>query len=194
METNQATGLRLPEVEAARAAHGSNALPQPRGKGFFLRLLENLSDPIIKILLIALAVNMLFLFRGEGWFETAGIALAVFAAALISTLSESSSENAFLRLQQEAARITCRVRREALLKEIPAEELVVGDLCCWKREKASPPTAFWSRASFIATSLPLPARAARSANGRPRRRIPPSGIPQARTCCCAGQALPQERA
>lgn len=128
METNQATGLRLPEVAAARAAHGSNALPQPRGKGFFLRLLENLSDPIIKILLIALAANMLFLFRGEGWFETAGIALAVFAAALISTLSESSSENAFLRLQQEAARITCRVRREALLKEIPAEELVVGDL------------------------------------------------------------------
>ena len=30
METNQATGLRLPEVEAARAAHGSNALPQPQ--------------------------------------------------------------------------------------------------------------------------------------------------------------------
>ena len=83
METNQATGLRLPEVEAARAAHGSNALPQPRGKGFFLRLLENLSDPIIKILLIALAVNMLFLFRGEGWFETAGIALAVILGAAL---------------------------------------------------------------------------------------------------------------
>lgn len=35
METNQATGLRLPEVEAARAAHGSNALPQPGARAFF---------------------------------------------------------------------------------------------------------------------------------------------------------------
>lgn len=128
METNQATGLRLSQVAEARAQFGSNALPQPRGKGFGARLLENLSDPIIKILLIALAVNLLFLFRGEGWFETAGIAAAVFTAALISTLSESSSENAFLRLQQESAKITCRVRREALLQEIPAEELVPGDL------------------------------------------------------------------
>lgn len=128
METNQTTGLRLSQVAEARAQFGSNALPQPRGKRFGARLLENLSDPIIKILLIALAVNLLFLFRGEGWFETAGIALAVFAAALISTLSESSSENAFLRLQQESSKITCRVRREALLQEIQAEELVPGDL------------------------------------------------------------------
>lgn len=128
METNQATGLRSFEVAAARETYGSNALPLPRRKAFAARLLENLSDPIIKILLIALAVNLLFLFRGEGWFETAGIAAAVFAAALISTLSESSSENAFLRLQQDASRTTCRVRREALLQEISAEELVPGDL------------------------------------------------------------------
>ena len=57
-----------------------------------------------------------------------GIALAILAASLISTLSEYSSENAFVRLQQEAAKTTCRVRREGLLREVPAEELVEGDV------------------------------------------------------------------
>ena len=42
METNQATGLRLPEVEAARADHSNNTPPQPQGKGFFLLLFETL--------------------------------------------------------------------------------------------------------------------------------------------------------
>ena len=78
-------GLSRAQAEHNRAAFGTNGLTLSRRTSFFKKLLESLSDPIIKILLAALAANLLFLFRGEGWFETVGIALAVFLASFIST-------------------------------------------------------------------------------------------------------------
>ena len=121
-------GLSRAQAEHNRAAFGTNGLTLSRRTSFFKKLLESLSDPIIKILLAALAANLLFLFRGEGWFETVGIALAVFLASFISTLSEYSSEAAFSRLQEEAASLTCRVRREGRTVTLPCGELVREDL------------------------------------------------------------------
>ena len=126
--TDLKVGLMQRQVEERLARGLGNGLSAPKSTGFLSKLLDNLGDPIIKTLLAALAVNVLFLFRGEGWFETAGIALAILSASLISTLSEYSSENAFARLRQEAARSTCRVRREGLLREVSTEELVEGDV------------------------------------------------------------------
>ncbi len=126
--TDLQLGLRQEEAEKLLENGRGNRLSARKTPGFLTKLLENLSDPIIKILLAALAVNVLFLFRGEGWFETVGIALAILAASLISTLSEYSSENAFAKLQAQAARANVRVRREGLLREIPLDELVEGDI------------------------------------------------------------------
>ena len=121
-------GLSAPEVQQSREIFGRNGLTPQKGTGFFRMLLESLSDPILKLMLAALAANVLLLCRGQGWFETAGIALAVFLASLISTLSEHSSERAFRHLQEEAARSTCRLRREGRTVTLSVEELVRGDL------------------------------------------------------------------
>ena len=121
-------GLSAAEVRQSRETFGSGVLTVQKGTGFFRKLLESFSDPILKLMLAALAVNVLLLCRGEGWFETVGIALAVFLASFISTLSEYSSERAFRRLQEEAARSTCRARREGRTVTLPIEELVRGDL------------------------------------------------------------------
>ncbi len=121
-------GLSAQEVRQSRDTFGSNGLTPQKGTGFFRKLLESLSDPILKLMLAALAANVLLLCRGQGWFETAGIALAVFLASFISTLSEYSSERAFRRLQEEAARCTCRVRRDSRTVTLPTPELVRGDL------------------------------------------------------------------
>ena len=37
--------------------------------------------------LLALAVNIIFLFRNQNWFETMGIAIAIALATLVSTIS-----------------------------------------------------------------------------------------------------------
>jgi len=129
------SGLTAAEAEESRRLHGSNQLTVRKGKSFFRQFLSNLGDPIIKILLAALGLNLLFaLGGGADWFETGGIALAVLLATLISTLSEYGSENAFKRLTEECGRISCRIlrRREGALRAEPSQmaigEVVVGDL------------------------------------------------------------------
>ncbi|MGI6270542.1 MAG: calcium-translocating P-type ATPase, PMCA-type [Candidatus Howiella sp.] len=121
-------GLTNKEVEKSRAAHGSNQLSARPVRGFWSRFLESFGDPIIKILLISLALNLLFLFRGADWYETAGIALAVFLATFVSALSEYGSESAFEKLREDASRAECRVIREGKTLVIPTAELVVGDM------------------------------------------------------------------
>ena len=121
-------GLTPAQVEQSRKQHGSNQLTQKKRNSFFRQFLSSFGDPIIKILLIALAVNVLFLFRHFDWYESAGIALAIFLATFVSTLSEYGSESAFEKMQEDAARITCRVRRSGGVVPLPIGEIVQGDL------------------------------------------------------------------
>ncbi len=121
-------GLTEEQVRASRKKYGANLLSRKKRKSFFLQFLSSFGDPIIKILLVALAINVLFLFHDADWFEAVGIAVAIFLATFISTLSEYGSESAFLELQRNAANISCRVQRAKGASEIPVGELVVGDL------------------------------------------------------------------
>ena len=125
------------EAAASRLRHGDNTLSVKGKKSFIAQLLGNLNDPVIRILLGALIINILFSLTGGGgdWVETAGIALAVLLASLISTLSEYGSEAAFARLSAECGQATCRVRRRERdtdggesVREIPLAEVAVGDL------------------------------------------------------------------
>ena len=120
-------GLTEREVETSRRLNGSNSLSPKKRTSFIRRFLEAFSDPIIKVLCAALIINLLFCLRGEGWFETAGIALSIFLSSFVSTLSEYGSESAFLRLQAEAGESFSRVMRGGKLCEIPCGEIVVGD-------------------------------------------------------------------
>jgi len=135
-------GLSEEQVEASRKKHGENKLSRTRRKSFLRRFVENMGDPVIKILLCALAVNIVFMFRDADWFETVGIAISVLLATLISTISEHGSQAAFEDLARESAGAKCRVRRiddksgREFIKEIPVSEVVVGDtvlLCAGER-------------------------------------------------------------
>ena len=126
--TTVAPGLTEEEVLVSRREHGANILSQQKRRSFARRFLSNLGDPVIKILLCALAINLIFMFRRSDWFETAGIAISVFLATFISTLSEYGSEAAFSRLNEENERVLCRVRRNGTIYEIPLDEIVVGDI------------------------------------------------------------------
>ena len=121
-------GLTEHQVALSRKEHGSNALTRKKRQSFLRQYLSNFGDPIIKVLMVALGINVLFLFRNHDWYESAGIALAVFLATFVSTLSEYGSESAFEKLQEEAGRIVCRVRRSGRLYSVALDEIVVGDI------------------------------------------------------------------
>ena len=74
-------GLNDKEVLELRKKYGSNEITRKKGSTFFKILLEYLSDPIIKILLIALSIKIVFLFKNFDWYETLGIVIAIFLAS-----------------------------------------------------------------------------------------------------------------
>ncbi len=121
-------GNRKEEVEINRKKYGTNKISNVKKNSFFKLLLESLGDPIIKILLVALAIKIVFLFRDFDYFETLGILIAIFLASFISTISEYGSEAAFRRLQEESSKLKVKVIRDFILQEIPIDDVVVNDI------------------------------------------------------------------
>jgi len=121
-------GLTTQQVKESKAKHGDNRLTELETESFWSKFLGNLGDPIIKILCVALAINVVFAFLGQTeWYEPIGIAMAVLLATSISTYSEHRNENAFQKLQGEASQIICKVYRNGVIVEIPIDDLVVDD-------------------------------------------------------------------
>ncbi len=121
-------GLNDNEVIKSRAEHGTNEITKVKKNTFLRLLLESFGDPIIKILLMALAIKVIVLFRNFDWYETIGILIAILLASFISSISEYGSEQAFNRLQEESSKISVKVRRNGVITEIPIGEIVVGDI------------------------------------------------------------------
>ena len=121
-------GLTDEQVLESRSKNGSNEFSKKKSNSFFRLLIESLGDPIIKILLIALVIKVVFLFRDFDWYETIGILIAIFLASFISSISEYGSNKAFDRLQQESQMLKIKVYRNGKLQEIYTNEIVVGDI------------------------------------------------------------------
>ncbi len=121
-------GLNEQQVEESRKKHGANVLSEHERESFGDKLKGNFGDPMIKILCVALIVNVIFAFLGQAhWYESAGIAVAVVLATFVSTFSEYKNENAFQKLQEEASKIKCKVYRDGVLVELSVDDIVVDD-------------------------------------------------------------------
>ncbi len=121
-------GLTDKQVIESRLKYGSNNISTKKQNSFVKLFIESLGEPMTKILLIALAIKTLFLLKNFDWYETVGIAIAIFIASLISTLSEYGSEASFEKLQEEASKINCRVYRNNVLTQISINDVVKNDI------------------------------------------------------------------
>lgn len=122
------SGLSSSAVLEARKSYGSNQLTKQEVESFWDKYKGNFDDPIIKILLVALAINVVFVFIGKAhWYESFGIAVAVLLATLVGTWSEHKNEATFQQLQEDASKIKCKVFRDGNIAEIDIDDIVVGD-------------------------------------------------------------------
>ena len=121
-------GLTNDEVIINRKKYGSNIFSKKKQDSFLKLLGETFSDPIIKILLIALGIKTIFLIRDFDWYETIGIILAILIASFISSISEYGSSRAFNKLTEETSKIMVRVRRDSEVIIIPISDVVVNDV------------------------------------------------------------------
>ena len=122
-------GLSDNAVSESRKIYGANVVTTQEAEGFFDKLRTNLKDPIIVILIVALAVTVFLAAIGFApWYEGLGIAFAVVMATLIATWSEYSNENEFQRLLEEASKVKVKVFRNSKMVEILIDDLVVNDL------------------------------------------------------------------
>ena len=161
-------GLSQKEVELSRRKNGANVFSTTRRAGFWRRFFANLGDPVIKVLLSALALNVLLLFRSRDWFETVGIAVSVFLATFISTLSEYGSEAAFARLSESCGTVFCRVLR-GKVSEIPISDVVVGDTVLLSAGDRVPADGLLRNGELTVDQSPLTGES-REAEKRPARR------------------------
>ncbi|MBO5906871.1 MAG: calcium-translocating P-type ATPase, PMCA-type [Clostridia bacterium] len=122
------TGLTQLEVEKSIELYGDNSLRREKKKGFLSRFFENLSDPIIKILLAALIVQVVFTLGNCNLIEIFGILSAILISTTVSTVSEYRSERAFEKLEAEATEAEVSVLRDGRLVKINSTRIAVGDV------------------------------------------------------------------
>lgn len=120
-------GLSSDEVISSRKKYGTNKITERKRSTIFGFVLESLNDPIIKILLVALGIKIMFFINDSDIYETIGIIVAIILATVISSLSEYGSEKAFLKLSKSTSNIIVKVFRDGVISNIPIDEVVVGD-------------------------------------------------------------------
>ena len=97
-----AEGLTSAEAQKRLEQNGKNKLAAAKGKSIFRRFLEQLSDPMIIILLVAAAISgVLGVVENEGFTDVIIILAVVIINAVLGVYQESKAEKAIEALQQQ---------------------------------------------------------------------------------------------
>ena len=135
------TGLSENEAGKRLEENGKNRLEAAKGKSLIRRFLEQLSDPMILILLAAAAVSgVLAVVENESFADVIIILAVVIINAVLGVYQESKAEKAIEALQEMSA-ATSKVMRDGKVQIVRSEDLVVGDVILLEAGDAVPADA-----------------------------------------------------
>jgi len=126
LESDRERGLTGAQAARRLEKYGPNQLSGQERESLARRLLGQLRDPMILVLLAAAGLSLISS-GGEDWLDAAIILLIVGVNAVISLTQERSAERALDALKELSAP-QARVVREGKEVHLPAAELVPGDL------------------------------------------------------------------
>lgn len=120
-------GLSADEAARRLNEHGANKLSDAKKASALMMLLSQFFNPLLNILLVGAAVSA---YTGH-WVDAIAILVIVVINATISFLQEYKAEKSLASLNEMAAPIAT-VRREKKWLEIPAFDVVPGDIMRFK--------------------------------------------------------------
>ncbi len=136
-------GLTKAEAEKRLAENGKNKLEEGKKKTTFQRILEQLSDPMIIILIVAAVISAITEWFEGGSFhfvfptDTVIIMVVVVINTVLGVVQESKAEAAIEALQEMSA-ATSKVLRDGKIVSVRSEDLVVGDVVVLEAGDAVP--------------------------------------------------------
>jgi Ca2+-transporting ATPase len=117
------SGLSSTEAAIRLKRDGANLLPQQPPVPLWRRVAAQLRDPLIIVLLVAAALTI----ATADWTDTVVITLVIVVNTSVGVAQEVRADRAITALSQLTAP-TARVIRDGSQTEVPAADIVVGDL------------------------------------------------------------------
>ncbi|MCI6676525.1 MAG: cation-translocating P-type ATPase [Clostridiales bacterium] len=123
LETDALTGLSSKEAKNRLLKYGKNQLQEAPKETNIQRFFDQLKDPLIFILLVSAVVSILLKEIGDACI----ILIVVLVNAIVGVVQEGKAQRALDALK-ELTTLHAIVRRDQKQIEIPADELVPGDI------------------------------------------------------------------
>lgn len=123
LKTNPESGLTTEQVKENREKFGANLIEEEKPKSIFRVFLEQFTDLLVIILIIASIISA---FTGNAE-STIVILLVITMNAILGTLQHVKAQKSLMSLKAMSAP-HARVKRNGEFVEIPASEVVVGDI------------------------------------------------------------------
>ena len=135
---SSASGLSEEQAEERLERYGENKLAEAKKTTVLQRFFQQLKDPMLLILLAAVAVSAVTnALSGESFTEVFIILVVVLLNAVLGVIQESKAEAAIEALQSMTA-AKCKVLRGGELKVIESSRLVPGDVVVLEAGDAVP--------------------------------------------------------
>jgi Ca2+-transporting ATPase len=132
-------GLASDRVDEMRQKYGANTMTPPVREPLWKQYLAKFNDPIIRILLFAVAISMIVaLVKGNGLLDTFGIIIAVLLSTGITFFNEYRSSREFDVLNAHRDDIAIKVIRDGHPASVSSRDIVVGDLILLEAGDAIP--------------------------------------------------------
>lgn len=123
LQTNRENGLSRREAMERKAKYGANRLREQEQKSIWQMILEQLNDPLILILVVAMAISLMLHEFGDAVI----IVAVVILNAAVGIIQEGKADRAVEALKKISSPQAVVVRGGERIK-IPAEDLVIGDI------------------------------------------------------------------
>lgn len=121
-------GLSDEQVKHSRMKHGANLLTPPKRPSLWKLYWEKFEDPVVRVLLVAAGLSLIFSIVENEYAETVGIFFAIFLATGIGFFFEYDANKKFDLLNAVNEETLVKVMRGGKVHEIPRKEVVVGDI------------------------------------------------------------------